>query len=149
MEVMLRARISMGRAAAFRSCLKLSHEKFLPRTNLRLSSSAVQKTDVDLKFEDGKEAFKSKTTSELLRAYLVLKLSSMDYIVNHNNQVGFVSKTLAAPHTSSFYRSENIRTFDSVYSIQFEGILASRHRGESEWCFVSSQNLKGNGGSSE
>lgn len=44
---------------------------------------------LDLTFTDSKEAYKSKKTSELIRAYLVLKLSSFDYIVLNHDKVAF------------------------------------------------------------
>lgn len=100
-EVMLRAGVSMRRATALRSCLELAPENFLFTTNFRSRSSAAQKIEVDLKFEDGKEAFKSKTTSELVRAYLVLKLSSIDYIVSHNHQVSLTTSTSRTRNMSS------------------------------------------------
>lgn len=81
----------MRRVATCRSLLESSPGIFFPKKNLGLSSTAAQKLEVDLKFEDGKEAFKSKTTPELLRAYIVLKLSSIDYLVNHNQKVSVSS----------------------------------------------------------
>ena len=44
-------------------------------------------SDFDLNFDNTREAFKSKTTSELIRALLVLKLCSFDLIVNNNSKV--------------------------------------------------------------
>lgn len=50
-------------------------------------SQAVKKVEVDLTFEDSKEAFKSKTTGELIRAYVVLKCCTYDFLVKNNAEV--------------------------------------------------------------
>lgn len=42
---------------------------------------------LDLKFNDPIAAFKSKTTMELLRAYVVYQMCSIEYIVEHNMKV--------------------------------------------------------------
>ncbi|XP_074641976.1 proline dehydrogenase 1, mitochondrial-like [Tubulanus polymorphus] len=42
---------------------------------------------LDLTFENETEAYKSKTTYELLRAYLTYKLCSVDYLVDNNRQI--------------------------------------------------------------
>lgn len=42
---------------------------------------------LDLTFSDTKEAYKSKRTSELIRACLVLKLSSFNYLVQNHEKV--------------------------------------------------------------
>lgn len=46
------------------------------------------KDPLDLTFSNTKEAYKSKTTSELIRALLVLKLSSYDVLINNHAKVG-------------------------------------------------------------
>lgn len=46
-----------------------------------------QKDELDLTFENTKDAYKSKTTWELLRAFLVLKLTTYDYLVENNQRV--------------------------------------------------------------
>lgn len=43
--------------------------------------------DLDLSFEDTKKAFKSKTTWEIIRAILVLRLSTIDYLVLNHHKV--------------------------------------------------------------
>lgn len=40
-----------------------------------------------MSFSDARAAYKSKTTWELLRAYIVLKISSSNYIVNNHQQL--------------------------------------------------------------
>lgn len=42
---------------------------------------------LDLKFNDPVAAFKSKTTKELLRAYVVYQLCSIEYIAENNMKV--------------------------------------------------------------
>lgn len=42
---------------------------------------------LDLTFRDTKQAYKSKTTYELLRAIFVLKISQFDYLVYNNAMV--------------------------------------------------------------
>ncbi|XP_029848603.3 proline dehydrogenase 1, mitochondrial [Ixodes scapularis] len=42
---------------------------------------------LDLSFSDARTAYKSKSTWELIRAYIVLKLSSSNYIVSHHQQL--------------------------------------------------------------
>lgn len=45
------------------------------------------KDKLDLTFSNTKDAYKSKTTSELIRALLVLKLSSYDILINNHARV--------------------------------------------------------------
>ncbi|GBM41134.1 hypothetical protein AVEN_21080-1 [Araneus ventricosus] len=45
-----------------------------------------QKDALDLTFENAKDAYKSKTTWELIRAFMVLKLSTYDYLVENNQK---------------------------------------------------------------
>lgn len=44
---------------------------------------------LDITFEDAKAAFKSKTNLELLRAYVVYTLCSIDSLVTHNMKVSW------------------------------------------------------------
>ena len=46
---------------------------------------------LDLSFENAKEAYKSKTNGELLRAVLVFNICGIDFIVDHNKQVSWHS----------------------------------------------------------
>ncbi|KFM76765.1 Proline dehydrogenase 1, mitochondrial, partial [Stegodyphus mimosarum] len=43
-----------------------------------------QRDELDLTFENTKDAYKSKTTWELVRALMVLKLTTFDYLVENN-----------------------------------------------------------------
>lgn len=45
------------------------------------------KDPLDISFEDAKAAFKSKTNLELIRAYVVYTLCSIDSLVTHNMKV--------------------------------------------------------------
>jgi hypothetical protein len=42
---------------------------------------------LDLSFSDGRQAYRSKSTWEILRAYLVFKLCSINYLVENNDKV--------------------------------------------------------------
>lgn len=46
-----------------------------------------QRDPLDLSFNDARAAYKSKSTGELLRAYIVLKLSSSNWIVNNHQEL--------------------------------------------------------------
>ena len=46
-----------------------------------------QKDELDLTFENTKDAYKSKTTWELMRALMVLKLTTIDYLVENHQKV--------------------------------------------------------------
>ncbi|GFQ92962.1 uncharacterized protein TNCT_247951 [Trichonephila clavata] len=46
-----------------------------------------QKDELDLSFENTKDAYKSKSTWELIRALTVLKLSTFDFLVENNQKV--------------------------------------------------------------
>lgn len=49
-----------------------------------------QRDELDLTFENTKNAYKSKTTWELIRALTVLKLTTFDYLVENNQKVSFI-----------------------------------------------------------
>lgn len=42
---------------------------------------------LDLSFSDARQAYRSKSTWEILRAYIVFKLCSINYLVEHNDKV--------------------------------------------------------------
>lgn len=64
-----------------------------PRHVRVLSSSATPvpaarlTDDLDLNFNSSKDAFKSKKTSELVRAYFVYQLCSVNWLVENNDMV--------------------------------------------------------------
>lgn len=51
------------------------------------SSSGRQIDPLNLKFNDPVASFKSKTMSELIRAYIVYQLCSMEFLVENNMKV--------------------------------------------------------------
>lgn len=51
------------------------------------TSTVSPKDPLDITFEDAKAAFKSKTTYELLRAYVVYQLCSVEALVENNMKV--------------------------------------------------------------
>lgn len=55
--------------------------------NYTTTATASPKDPLDVTFEDAKAAFKSKTTHELLRAYLVYTLCSIETLVENNMKV--------------------------------------------------------------
>ncbi|CAF4885699.1 unnamed protein product [Pieris macdunnoughi] len=58
-----------------------------PRGIRVLSTSSQGKDDLDLTFSNPKDAFKSKKTSELIRAYFVYQICSINWIVENNDMV--------------------------------------------------------------
>ncbi|KPJ01142.1 Proline dehydrogenase 1, mitochondrial [Papilio xuthus] len=59
-----------------------------PRGLRALSSSPRTTDDLDLTFNSPRDAFKSKKTSELVRAYLVYQICSINWIVENNDMRG-------------------------------------------------------------
>ncbi|XP_028157105.1 proline dehydrogenase 1, mitochondrial isoform X1 [Ostrinia furnacalis] len=55
-----------------------------PRSARVLSSAPPTRDELDLNFNSPKDAFKSKKTSELVRAYLVYQICSVNWIVENN-----------------------------------------------------------------
>ncbi|XP_052751794.1 proline dehydrogenase 1, mitochondrial isoform X2 [Galleria mellonella] len=55
-----------------------------PRNVRVLSSAPSPRDDLDLNFNSPKDAFKSKKTSELVRAYFVYQICSVNWIVENN-----------------------------------------------------------------
>lgn len=49
---------------------------------------------LDLKFNDPIAAFKSKTTTELVRAYLVYQMCSIEYVVENNMKVSVAARNM-------------------------------------------------------
>ncbi|CAK1541464.1 unnamed protein product [Leptosia nina] len=58
-----------------------------PRRIRVLSTSSQGKDDLDLSFNNSKDAFKSKKTSELIRAYFVYQICSINWIVENNDML--------------------------------------------------------------
>ncbi|XP_072934666.1 proline dehydrogenase 1, mitochondrial isoform X1 [Epargyreus clarus] len=58
-----------------------------PRSVRVLSSAPPSRDDLDLSFNSPKDAFKSKKTSELVRAYLVYQICSINWIVENNDML--------------------------------------------------------------
>ncbi|KFM71181.1 Proline dehydrogenase 1, mitochondrial, partial [Stegodyphus mimosarum] len=61
------------------------------------ASSTPQRDSLDLTFENTKDAFKSKTTWELIRGLLVLKLSTNDYLVENHEKLMMQGKKILGP----------------------------------------------------
>ncbi|XP_012942308.1 proline dehydrogenase 1, mitochondrial isoform X2 [Aplysia californica] len=57
--------------------------------------------ELDLSFGCGKEAYKSKKTSEVLRALLVFNLCSLDFLVNNQKRLLQMSRKLMGPRLFS------------------------------------------------
>lgn len=60
---------------------------FANKNEMPKLGGAAGKDILDVSFNDPRAAFKSKTTFELLRAYLVYVLCSSEYLVNNNMKV--------------------------------------------------------------
>lgn len=58
-----------------------------PRGVRVLSTPPPARDELDLTFNSPKDAFKSKKTSELVRAYLVYQICSFNWIVENNDMV--------------------------------------------------------------
>ncbi|XP_054713269.1 LOW QUALITY PROTEIN: proline dehydrogenase 1, mitochondrial-like [Uloborus diversus] len=62
-----------------------------------VSNGQFQRDELDLSFENTKDAYKSKTTWELIRAFMVLKLTTIDYLVENNQRLMKLGKKLLGP----------------------------------------------------
>ncbi|XP_049878901.1 proline dehydrogenase 1, mitochondrial isoform X2 [Pectinophora gossypiella] len=58
-----------------------------PRSVRALSAAPPPRDDLDLSFNNPKDAFKSKKTSELVRAYLVYQICSINWVVENNDML--------------------------------------------------------------
>ena len=56
-------------------------------TSAQPAAAPRQVDPLDLKFNDPVASFKSKTTMELVRAYIVYQICSIDYLVENNMKV--------------------------------------------------------------
>jgi len=69
-------------------------------TDVRRQQPSAQPRQIDpldLKFNDPIAAFKSKTTMELMRAYVVYQICSIEYIVENNMKVRRAFPTTGKP----------------------------------------------------
>ena len=66
-------------------------------TSVVSEQEKYQKDELDLTFENTKDAYKSKTTWELVRAFMVLKLTTIDYLVENNQRLMKIGKKILGP----------------------------------------------------
>lgn len=96
-------------------------------------ATAPPRDKLDITFEDSKAAFKSKTTWELIRAYIVYMICSSNYIVennlkvnvtvhNRNNAATYLIHNLLHPLPPKPLRSG--RTYPKIDDVRF--IFSSR-----------------------
>lgn len=79
-----------------------------------LNTTQQQKDELDIRFEDTIAAFKSKTTWELIRAYLVYTICSSNYIVENNQKVSYRFYHISFHSQSTFLSHSVIKTlFDN------------------------------------
>ena len=90
------------------------------RSTTAISSTIDEKSqpklarDMVLDFDDPKQAFKSKTTWEIVRALAVFKICSIDLIVKNNKMVSFGRCHLTQLHIDGYQRN-SINTCSSVF----------------------------------
>lgn len=65
------------------------------------AGKVYRKDPLDTSFSDPHAAFKSKTTWEVLRAYVVYTLCSSNYLVEHNMEVTVVNRFITLSGTLS------------------------------------------------
>lgn len=78
-----------GGIVQFSRCITTLKKEIGKDNNLNSQSvsNPSPRDQLDITFEDAHAAFKSKTTWELIRAYLVYTICSSNYIVEHNQKV--------------------------------------------------------------
>ncbi|PBC30882.1 proline dehydrogenase 1, mitochondrial [Apis laboriosa] len=82
------------------------HEREYTGTTTDVKPAPRQIDPLDLKFNDPIAAFKSKTTKELLRAYVVYQLCSIEYIVENNMKLmKFAKQILGETLFTKFMRA--------------------------------------------
>ncbi|GFU34388.1 proline dehydrogenase 1, mitochondrial [Nephila pilipes] len=84
------------------SNLRLKSSTVLPQNQLHKAENTPQRDPLDLSFENTKDAFKSKTTWELFRAFLVLKLSTYSYLVENHEKLIAQGKKILGPSLFKF-----------------------------------------------
>lgn len=72
---------------------KSSQSTVLANSHVSATTSSPPRDKLDITFEDARAAFKSKTTWELLRAYIVYTLCSFETLVENNMKVRYVKFT--------------------------------------------------------
>ena len=97
LQQVVRERTSTATANATTS----SHADARPASTA--SPTAQQIDPLDLKFNDPVASFKSKTTMELFRAYVVYQLCSVEYLVENNTKV-ILLPLLFSPSLLPLYR---------------------------------------------
>ncbi|GFY75621.1 proline dehydrogenase 1, mitochondrial [Trichonephila inaurata madagascariensis] len=88
--------------ALWNSNLRLKSSAVLPQDPIHRAESTPQRDPLDLSFENTKDAFKSKTTWELFRAFLVLKLSTYSYLVENHEKLIAQGKKILGPALFNF-----------------------------------------------
>ncbi|KAI5725325.1 hypothetical protein M8J77_023846 [Diaphorina citri] len=80
----------------YSSCNSSSHGKvqFLQKKHASQSATPAIKDPLDLSFANPEAAFKSKTTWEVLRAYIVYQLCSSSFLVDNNMKLMKVGKAI-------------------------------------------------------
>ncbi|KAF4518868.1 hypothetical protein B566_EDAN006719 [Ephemera danica] len=80
------------------TCVNSTHAVGIDNTTVEQKPSSgpgsSPKDPLDLSFTDAKAAFKSKTTWEILRAYIVYTLCSSEYLVENNMKKGITIEPL-------------------------------------------------------
>lgn len=80
------------------SLYQLALRSSIASTQAQTNTTVPGREPLDITFEDSKAAFKSKTTWELYRAYLVYTICSFESIVEHNMKVRIIFKSSAQLH---------------------------------------------------
>lgn len=83
-SVCLNGNVQFGRACI--TTVKKEEGKDNVTNTSQVLLNASPRDQLDITFEDATAAFKSKTTWELFRAYLVYTICSSNYIVEHNQK---------------------------------------------------------------
>ncbi|GFQ89963.1 proline dehydrogenase 1, mitochondrial [Trichonephila clavata] len=88
--------------ALWNSNLRFKSSAILPQDPIHRAESTPQRDPLDLSFENTKDAFKSKTTWELFRAFLVLKLSTYSFLVENHEKLIAQGKKVLGPALFNF-----------------------------------------------
>ena len=74
------------------------------------TGSVTRSSGLDLEFSDCKEAYRSKTTMEIARAFLVFKLCQLDHLVTYNKEVTYCSCNHGGRNISTSMMQSFIKT---------------------------------------